>query len=232
MFSNSSHRWHLFTLNGHKVYLEPWFLLLVAFFVFTGLRSADVLFQQLLWVPILFLGVLWHEFGHAIAIKAYGYGGSTIILQGFGGVAINERRGNSPPGQSIMISLAGPGASLLLAIGSFGALYLYQGSLGWGSGNLLAYFLGLNGLVNLFWAVFNMLPINPMDGGHVVLHGLRKFYSRPKAMLYSAYSSLATLALLVLAALAIGYTSLLLFALVFIFAAQNVQIVQMVNRHR
>lgn len=234
MFSNSSSstRWRLFEWSGHKVYLEPWFLLLVAFFVFQGLNSLTVLPRQLLWAPILFGGILVHEFGHAIAIKAFGYGGSTIILQGFGGVTINETRGRSTPGESILISLAGPGASLALAILSFGALFLYQGSIGWDTSSLLAYGLGLNGVVNVFWAVFNMLPINPMDGGHVVLHTLRKFYSRKQAMLYSAYSSLAFLALLVFVAFAIGWTSLILFILVIMFAIQNWQIVKAVNAHR
>jgi stage IV sporulation protein FB len=229
MYASNSKRWHLFTLNGHRVYLEVWFLLLVAFFVFSGLTSAKVFAQQLLWVPILFIGVLWHEFGHAVATKSLGYGSSTIVLQGFGGVAINERRGRSTPGESILISLAGPGASLLLAILSFGALFLYQGQLGWGSSSILAYFLGLNGAVNLFWAVFNMLPINPMDGGHVVLHTLRKFMPDRKALLYSAYSSLAVLGLVVLGAMAIGWQSLLLIVLAIMFAVQNWQIVKMVK---
>ncbi|MBA2662687.1 MAG: site-2 protease family protein [Bradymonadaceae bacterium] len=221
-------KWHLFTLGGHKVYLEPFFLLLIAVFVFMDLNSAAALPRQLLWAPILFGGVLFHEFGHAVAIKAFGFGPSTIILQGFGGVTINETRQNSKPGESIVISLAGPGASLLLALLSFGGLVAYKSFAG--ENALLTHFLYFNGVVNVFWAVFNMLPINPMDGGHVVLHALRKFMPMRKALYYSAISSLVVLGLLAATILALGHFGIILIVLIVMFGMQNVQVLQQLKR--
>lgn len=224
----SSPRWHLFTLGGHRVYMEPWFLLLTAVFVFMGLNTAQALPYQLMWAPILFFGILLHEFGHAIAIKALGYGPSTIILQGLGGVTINATRGESSPNHSIIISLAGPAVSLLLCVLSYAGLHVYQGTMG-GTNALLIYFLGLNALVNLVWTIFNMLPINPLDGGHVVLHALRKFFPVRKALLYSAYSSLATLALVALFAMMTARLGFFVIILTVMFGIQNWQTIQVLK---
>lgn len=241
MFGSSNKRWKLFTLFGHDIYLTPWFLLLVAFFAFSGLRAGagmEALHNVIIWAPILFGGILLHELGHAFALQAYGYGGSRIVLHGFGGVTVNERRGQSPPGQSIVISLAGPAASLLLGLVSAGALMVYTGTSGvsnaFAGGGLLASFLQTMAVVNIFWAVFNMLPINPMDGGHVVLHGLRwGLKNNRKAMRYSAISSLVFLGLGVVAALALGFGGgSLLWILILggMFAMQNWQILKATDR--
>lgn len=226
MFGNdSSTRWRLGTLRGHQLYMEPFFLLLVAFFVFMNLKSAGQLVDNLVWAPILFVGILWHELGHAAAMKFYGYGPSTIVLQGFGGVTINHRRHYTPPGASIVISIMGPLASLSLGLGSLGAWW----AMGAGSETLLSRFLLLNGQVNLFWTVFNMLPINPMDGGHVVLHSLRKFTTEGKAMLYSAWSSLGVIGALGLGLLATGHLrsmGMMFIVIMIMFGMQNVQTIQ------
>ena len=243
MFGNSSKRWHLFTLLGHKVYVTPWFLVLVALFSFGGLRAGagmQALTNILIWAPVLFGGILFHEFGHAFAIQAFGYGDSRIVLHGFGGVTINERRGNSPPGRSIVISLAGPAASLVLALISGGILLFYTGagavSGAFQGGGLLASFLQTMAVVNIVWAVFNMLPINPMDGGHVVLHGLRAaLKDQRKAMRYSAISSLVFLGLLAVAALGLGFSGISLLWILLLggmFAMQNWRMLKATDQRR
>lgn len=212
-------RWKLFTAGGHTVYLEPLFLLLVGFFVFSGLSSTSQFAEQLLWAPILFVGVLWHEFGHAIAIKRFGYGPSTIVLQGLGGVTINQRRGETPPGRSAVISVAGPLFSLSLTLVFGIAAALYPG------GGLLETFFVNMAAANAFWGLFNLLPIAPLDGGHIVLHGLRAKFPQRKAYLYSAYSSLVALVVL-----AIPISAMLSpmwgVMLGLLFGMHNVQVIQ------
>lgn len=240
MFGTSDKRWKLFTLSGHDVYLTPWFLLLVALFAFSGLRAGagmQALIDIVIWAPVLFGGILFHEFGHAFALKAYGFGGSRIVLHGFGGVTVNERRGVTTPGKSIVISLAGPLASLLLALISGGLLLVYTGSgvsEAFTGGGILASFLQTMAVVNLVWAIFNMLPINPMDGGHIVLHGLRwGLKDNRKATRYSAISSLVFLGLLVLGVIALGFSGLGLIWILFLggmFAMQNWQIYKATNQ--
>lgn len=211
-------RWKLVTIGGHTIYLEPLFLLLVAFFAFSGVSSLQGLMSGLLWAPVLFIGVIFHELGHAIVTDKLGYGKSVVVLQGLGGVAIN-RRGYTPPKHGAAIAFAGPLFSFILAA-VFGALLLLLPVDG-----LVQQFLTMMTFANLVWAVFNMLPIAPMDGGHIVLHGLRAKFPERKALLYSAYSSLVILALLAIPLMAVlsGFFVILLGLL---FAMHNVQVIQ------
>jgi stage IV sporulation protein FB len=240
MFGTANKRWKLFELFGHPIFVSPWFLVLIALFSFTGLRAGagmQALEQLVIWAPVLFGGILFHELGHAAALKKYGYGNSQIVLHGFGGVTINKRRSNSPPGRSIVISAAGPIFSLLLAVISALALMVYADTSSLAeaveAGGLFASFLKMMALINLVWAIFNMLPINPMDGGHIVLHGLRgHFKDNRKAMRYSAISSLVFLGLLVLVVLGLGFTGIsLIWILVLgaMFGMQNWRILQATN---
>jgi Zn-dependent protease len=84
-------------------------------------------------------------------------------------VPVVARRMRNPRLHMILVALAGPGMNLLLAIA--GALLLAALLLRPGSG-LAWLFLALNLFnfvaINIFLAVFNMLPIPPFDGGHVV----------------------------------------------------------------
>lgn len=236
MFGNSSKSWKLFSVFGHQIYITPWFLLLIAFFSFSGVQAGggmQALQRVLIWAPVLMGGILFHEFGHAFALKRFGYGPSRIELQGFGGVTINQRRRQTSPGKSIVISLAGPVASALLSAVSYGVLLGVGGGLS--PDSFWTEFLGTMALINLFWAVFNMLPINPMDGGHIVLHGLRwGLKDARKAMRYSAISSLVFLGLALVAALALGYggTSLLwIIMLGAMFGMQNWQMYKATKTH-
>jgi Zn-dependent protease len=84
-------------------------------------------------------------------------------------VPVVARRMRNPRLHMILVALAGPGMNLLLAIA--GALVLGLLSVRPGSG-LVRLFVALNLFnfvaINIFLAVFNMLPIPPFDGGHVV----------------------------------------------------------------
>ena len=246
MFSTDTSRsWHVFDLFGHPIYIIPVFLVLIALFAFMGVSAQhggafQIVANLLVWAPTLFLGILIHELGHAAALKKFGYGTSDIMLHGFGGVTINRRRTNAPPGRSIVISLAGPFASFGVAVVSFGLYFLYAGSvqidgglLATGSG-ILERFLYINGVINTFWAIFNLLPINPLDGGHVVLHALRgKFKSDRKAMKYTAITSLVALGVVILAAIVTGIFDPILFPLLaLIFGYQNWQILQASKKGR
>lgn len=223
MFGNMP-RWKLFSVAGSPVLMEPVFLLLVAFFVFSGMNSAADFAQNLTWAPILFISILWHEIGHAVAIDRLGFGKSTIVLQGFGGVTINERRAN--PNQSIIISLAGPAFTISL-IFIFGiAAFFYPNE------DTLNHFFSMMFIINIVWAIFNLLPIFPMDGGNVMMSVFEKIYkNRHKALLHTAYVSLGFIGLVVVASLVFKLLSpLWTILIVFMFGFQNWQIVQQLRR--
>jgi Zn-dependent protease len=84
-------------------------------------------------------------------------------------VPVVARRMRNPRLHMVLVALAGPGMNLLLAIA--GALLLAALLVRPGS-SLAWLFLALNLFnfvaINIFLAVFNMLPIPPFDGGHVV----------------------------------------------------------------
>jgi Zn-dependent protease len=86
-------------------------------------------------------------------------------------VPVNYARLRRPRRDMVLVALAGPGLNVLLAV--LGAIVL-AATLTWSSdpnglattliaGNALNFVL-----INLFLAVFNLLPIPPFDGGHVV----------------------------------------------------------------
>lgn len=218
-------RWRLFKINGHQVYLEAWFLLLVAFFAFSNVRTSADFFSGMLWAPILFISVLWHEFGHALAIDKFKFGKSIIVLQGFGGVTVNQGRTHATPTQSIIISLAGPAFSFSLTV-IFGVFAYFVSPPG-----LLGVFASQMAIVNLFWAVFNLLPIFPMDGGQVMRAGLQMgMRNTRRAWEITAYVSLFLLAALVFVSFTvfkagIFYTILLAFML----ASPNIQVLKAVR---
>ena len=86
-------------------------------------------------------------------------------------VPVNYRRLHSPRRDMVLVALAGPGMNLLLAIvgAAVLAVALSYSSDPNGLATTLIAGNALNFvLINLFLAVFNLLPIPPFDGGHVV----------------------------------------------------------------
>ena len=86
-------------------------------------------------------------------------------------VPVNYRKLRNPRRDMILVALAGPGMNLLLAL--IGAVVLALALYAASDPNSLATTLiagnALNFvLINLFLAIFNLLPIPPFDGGHVV----------------------------------------------------------------
>ena len=175
-----------FTVAGISVRVHPLFWVLA---VFLGSGSGDIL-QILIWVIVVFVSIIIHEMGHALAFRRYGVG-SHIVLHYMGGLAIPE---STPwgagyasvaptPKQQIVISLAGPFAGFLLAIlvifstrfllgglvaGSlFGFIPVPQINLLSAGGKALNLFIVMMLQVNIFWGLINLLPVFPLDGGQV-----------------------------------------------------------------
>lgn len=116
------------------------------------------------WMVAVFVSVLLHEVGHLLAGRMFGACGQ-IVLGGLGGTTF------LPPGlarwQRVIILLAGPLTSLLLAGGLFALTWApFPEAL---RGHAAAVATGLYVLVtvNLAWGVLNLLPLWPLDGGRI-----------------------------------------------------------------
>ncbi len=123
---------------------------------------------RLLLVGVLLLSLLTHELGHAFLARRAGQE-PVIVIRAFGGVTTWVPLHPVTRRTAILITLAGPGAGLLLAAGCFGLLQsLPQAWLdarfGITLANLLAWLVQING----FWSVINLLPVLPFDGGQVL----------------------------------------------------------------
>ena len=132
-----------------------------------GVSQGAVLF---IWVLLVFVSVLFHELGHAVAFRAFGYA-STIQLVFLGGVTTPETDRPLSWGKDVVVTLAGPlfGACL-------GGLCFWL--LPRATNPLTGYLLFTGAVANLFWAVCNLLPILPMDGGRISRAILGRVFGR------------------------------------------------------
>lgn len=113
------------------------------------------------WLLIVVVSVLVHEWGHVLALRRYGRD-SSVALSAFGGLTTSEDQRPLAPGPSVVVSVAGPAAGI--AFGLLTAALLPDHPTG--LVHVIAYQLWF---VNIWWSVFNLLPIVPLDGGHVAL---------------------------------------------------------------
>jgi len=152
-----------FRLLGYPVRVEWMFWVLCALLGLGAMQTPgpDGLLLLAVWVSSLFISILWHELGHAQARKKFGQPYSEIVLHGIGGYCVGP--GQFTRKQSMMISAAGPAATILLALG----FYLLSHTPGVGQNFWLRHFVSTMWILNAFLAVINLLPILPMDGGRI-----------------------------------------------------------------
>jgi len=156
------------TLRGTVIRIHLTFILFLAWiagvhFVQGGLPAA---IGGVLFIVLLFLCVLAHEFGHIMAARRYGVQTPDVTLLPIGGVARLERIPEEPA-QELIVALAGPAVNVAIAI----LLFLVGGlpaSEGLEVQNPEASLLQRLASINIFIALFNLIPAFPMDGGRVL----------------------------------------------------------------
>ena len=125
----------------------------------------------LIWVSVILISVLVHELGHALAYLLFGKQ-SIIELNLLGGATIpvhtGERQCPLKTWQTLLVEVAGPcGGLLLVALsailgGTLNGIVLAEGATLW------MYTLNLFLALNVLWSIANLLPVLPLDGGHVM----------------------------------------------------------------
>jgi len=103
-------------------------------------------------------------------------------------VPVVTARLNHPRRDMALVALAGPGINLVMATIAAAGIGVWVGSTGSlpqaGAGGFVAANLINFLLINVFLAIFNLLPVPPFDGGHVV----EAILPRPLAAHYSRFS--------------------------------------------
>jgi stage IV sporulation protein FB len=153
-----------FRVLSMPVRVEPAFFLTAGILAASRLRAPWLLAS---WIAVVFVSVLFHELGHALAFRRLGYSPS-IRLHAMGGhtsasAALSPRR-------DLIVSLAGPSFGLALGALIYGLSLLFPEI-------ETTPFVGVVASdlvwVNFGWGIINLLPILPMDGGRVLVAGLR-----------------------------------------------------------
>ncbi len=157
-------------IAGTAVRIHVTFLLFLAWIFGVNYFSegAQTAWSGLVFVILLFLCVLLHEFGHIFTARAFGVSTPDVILLPIGGVARLERIPEKPS-EEFLVAIAGPAVNVVITL-----LLVVIGGANLGADNLAALdaqnvgMIDRLAVVNLFLAVFNLIPAFPMDGGRVL----------------------------------------------------------------
>jgi Zn-dependent protease/CBS domain-containing protein len=162
-------------LRVHFTFPLIFIWVILQFGVLTGQGVSGALFGVVV-ILILFGIVVLHELGHSIVAQNYGIPVDEIVLLPIGGVAKLKRIPENPV-QELFIAIAGPAVNFVIA----GVMLVLNVLLGWGGrfddpAELLRAIETLSPeaifhyifVLNLFLAIFNLLPAFPMDGGRVL----------------------------------------------------------------
>ena len=160
----------LLTVAGTEVRIHVTFLLLLAWFgaiqwMQSGPQSAV---SAIVFILLLFLCVVLHEFGHVFAARRYGIRTPTVTVLPIGGLASLERMPEKPA-QEIVVALAGPAVNVVIALV---LLVILGGRLNASDLDFLqdpgSNMLARIAMANVVLVVFNLIPAFPMDGGRVL----------------------------------------------------------------
>jgi len=157
---------HLFRFAGIDLFLHwSWFFVAV-FEIGNRTKSYSSISWNVLEYLALFLIVMLHEYGHALACRQVGGTANQIVLWPLGGVAYV----NPPqrPGATLWSIAAGPlvNVAFLIILSLLGILNRSLGMLETIPNAHM--FLRALWFINLGLLIFNLLPIYPLDGGQIL----------------------------------------------------------------
>jgi Zn-dependent protease len=150
--------WH-FNLGNIPVVVEPGFWLITALFgTFAGAtRDMRLLLS---WVAVSFVSILIHELGHALMAMSLGSSWASIRLYFSGGLCYSQGLSRW---RDVAVSAAGPLAGFV-----FGGIILGVNIVAPPKSEMTQVLFGYLMWVNFGWGIINLLPVLPLDGGHVL----------------------------------------------------------------
>ena len=136
-------------------------LISVGVAVATGIVSLATFGFAFGWLiaPLLVAALLVHEFGHLLAYRLIGQPWGRLVFLPFLGAIAVPRLAFATQAQSVFAALMGPALSVVVPLSA--ALYVWAG----GPGPELPLLIGI---VASALNLFNLLPVEPLDGGVVL----------------------------------------------------------------
>lgn len=156
--------------------------------LFSGGFSAEWFLNLLYSLPAILIALSFHEFAHAWAANKMGdptaknlgrltldpikhldlIGTICLILFRFGWakpVPINPRNFRKPVRDEILVSLAGVAMNFLVSFIAFVALFfIFNGTVS----DIASYIIYYIIMLNIYFGIFNLIPIPPLDGFHII----------------------------------------------------------------
>ena len=194
------------------VKVSPIFFLTAGIIGFLNSMGSDHTFAlTLIWVGVIFVSILVHEYGHALTSRYFGQQ-PRIQLVALGGLTIpNGKRLRG--WREFLVILNGPLFGFLLFL-----VFLFILSTGVVTNPFFLYAVKIFVWVNLFWTIVNLLPVMPLDGGQLLrvilesIFGARGF----------KYAILTGVVLSIIGALIFFFIGYFLIGVIFfLFAFQN-----------
>ena len=216
-------RWSLnvATIAGTAVRIHITLLLLLVWLgtIFYRQGGAEAAWQGTIFIVLIFLCILLHEFGHVFAARRYGVKTRDVTLWPFGGISSMERMPDKP-GEELIVAVAGPAVNVVIAA----VLLLWLGPR-FDLANLTtiedpAVSLAVKvAAANIILVVFNLIPAFPMDGGRVLraILAMRMGNARATELAATIGQGFA----IVFGVLGIFYNPMLIIIAAFIFLAAS-----------
>ncbi len=151
-------RFHIF---GIPVTVHPFFWLTLVLIGGMGVDTRDGMIFILFFLAAGFVSILVHELGHALMAVKFG-ARTEIVLQAFGGYAAYSGVRMTRK-QSAIITGAGPLLQMIL-----GGVCVWLLNVVPAMPDNAVTFFTLIAVISFFWAILNLLPVLPLDGGRLV----------------------------------------------------------------
>lgn len=184
MFGNEPTLFEFRGIFGIRVEVRQSLVLLALLYVVLSVGSMQGLIDALITVGLIVLSIYLHELGHAWGCRVQGVPVERIVI--FGGGGFCEHRRSSARQDELIVAM-GPIVNLILwAIAS-----IWVNSVVGGLTSLrdltpvmaeLLYWANLLALINIALFFFNMVPVQPLDGGKLFYLGLLRLMPAGRAL--------------------------------------------------
>ena len=163
-----------FRIGSIPVEIRPSHLLVAGLLAWNWMPSAaahtpDGVAALLLGAGVVLVSILVHELGHAFVARAYGYR-PQIVIEWFGGHTQPNAAGPIPWFKDILLTAAGPIFGFTLGVLAALGLILLTGGIGIDRdprAPVAIQALGFFARANIVWALLNLIPVLPLDGGRI-----------------------------------------------------------------